>query len=198
VAQGIFVRSVRPDVAIHAADGVVLPVTRLTHDAGAACIELSPKKSWKFSGTIAVIENADVFWRHDAVVGDIELAIHASGPMSGRLLSWLASSDMRKCKITHWGDYDPVGVCEYLRLAEACPGRVEPYAPKEVDTLLPRIGKRVLIIKQWAYLDKLRNKLDDPYVRRMVQLFDTHRRGLEQEILLRERKDVAASARSAT
>ena len=59
------------------------------------------------------------------------------------------------------------------------------YAPAEVDELLPKYGKRILVTRQAKYLDRIRPRGTDPHVRRMIDLFDTHRRGLEQEVLLR-------------
>lgn len=105
--------------------------------------------------------------------------------MSARLLKWLASPEMKQCHIIHWGDYDPVGVYQFLRLVDACPSRVTVYAPSEVDELLPKYGKRTLVTRQPKYLDLVRSRESDPHVRRMIGLFDKYRRGLEQEVLLR-------------
>jgi hypothetical protein len=186
VGQGVFVRATKPDIVIHSEDGdVSIPVSELTAKAGGSGIQLAPGKAWAFVGDIAVVENADAFWRHDDVLPDVDLAILGSGNMSARLLEWLASPEMAKCHIIHWGDYDPVGVYQYLRLADACPGRVVTYAPGEVDDLLPKYGKRTLVTRQPKYLDQIRSRESDPHVRRMIDLFDKHRRGLEQEVLLR-------------
>lgn len=192
VGQGIFVRSKKPDVEIQSIDGdVCIAVGQLTAQAGGMGVQLSAERSWMFAGNVAVIENADAFWRHEFVLPDADLAILGSGNMSTRLLHWLASPAMAQCRITHWGDYDPVGVCQYLRLADACPGRVETYAPNKVDRLLPRYGKRNLVLRQPTFLDRLRGRSADPHVRRMLGLFDQFRRGLEQEILLNDQLSAA-------
>jgi len=186
VGHGIFVRATKSDVVIRSMDGdVSICVSELTAKAGGTAIQLSTQHAWVFTGSVAVVENADAFWRHECVLPQSDLAILGSGNMSSRLLNWLASPAMAQCQITHWGDYDPVGVCQYLRLAAACIGRVESYAPAEIDQLLPKYGKRSLITRQSRYLERLRDKTSDPYVRRMVRLFDVHRRGLEQELQLR-------------
>jgi hypothetical protein len=185
VGQGLFVRSTKPGVEIRAAEAdVSIPVSDLTSQAGGIGVQLSPTRTWEFAGTVAVVENADAFWKHELVLPDADLAILASGNMSRRLVSWLASAAMAQCHITHWGDYDPVGVCQYLRLADACPGRVETHVPNEIDELLPRFGKRELVTRQAQFLDRLRRRTSDRHVSRMVDLFDRHLRGLEQEILL--------------
>jgi hypothetical protein len=147
-------------------------------------IQLSSQKVWSFTGSVTVVENADAFWQHERVLPDADMAILGSGNMSSRLLEWLASPAMSRCRIIHWGDYDPVGVCQYLRLVDACPGRVDSFAPPEIDLLLPQYGKRKLVTQQPTFLDRLRRPQTDLYVRRMVELFDEHRRGLEQEVLL--------------
>lgn len=185
VGQGIFVRATKPAIQLQSTDGKdSIPVSELTAKADGTGIRISPDKTWTFAGEIAVVENADAFWRHEYVLPDVDLAILGSGNMSTRLLNWLASPSMAHCRIIHWGDYDPVGVCQYLRLADACPGRVETYAPAEVDELLPKYGKRTLVTRQARDLDRLRRRAANPYVSRMICLFDKYRRGLEQEVFL--------------
>lgn len=183
--EGVFIRSTKPNVTIVAGDGRAVPVNDLTRLAGGAALLLSDESQWSFAGTVAVVENAEAFWRHERVLAEVDLAVFACGKMSSRLLDWLASDLMGDCHITHWGDYDPIGVSEYVRLMQSCPGRVTFYAPPEVIELLPQFGKRELVTAQAEQLDRLRDKLHDPVVHRMVDLFDQHRRGLEQEILLR-------------
>lgn len=184
VGQGVLVRAVKPRIRIDSTDGYAsIPVSEMTATDRAIGIRLLAEKTWTFAGNVAVVEGAYAFWHYEWAIPNVDLAILGSGNMSGRLLDWLASSAMVQCRIVHWGDYDPVGVCQYLRLAERCPGRVETYAPPEVDELLPK-GKRALVTKQGKYLDRLRGHGNDPYVRRMIDLFDKHRRGLEQEALL--------------
>jgi hypothetical protein len=183
--QGIFVRSTKPGVVIQSTDGAAsVDVCQTTNRGGGAGIQLSSAITWKFDGDIVVIENAETFWKHELVFPDVDIAIFASGGMSGRLITWLSAPEMAQCPITHWGDYDPYGVCEYLRLVRACGDRVSVFAPIEVDELLPRFGKRTLVTKQSTYLDRLRSHGANSYVRRMTDLFDKHRRGLEQELLL--------------
>lgn len=185
IGQGIFVRATKPDIEIQSMDGELsISVSDLTSKAGGIGIQLSSQKVWSFTGSVTVVENADAFWQHERVLPDVDMAILGSGNMSSRLLEWLASPAMSKCHIIHWGDYDPVGVCQYLRLVDACPGRVDSFAPPEIDLLLPQYGKRKLVTQQPTFLDRLRRRQTDLYVRRMVELFDEHRRGLEQEVLL--------------
>ncbi len=197
IEQGVFVRAAKLGVVINSADGEAeLPVGKLTAEIGAAALPLSAGKTWMFKGTVVVIENADVFWRYEVVLPNVDVAILSGGRMSDRLVTWLASPGMSDCQIIHWGDYDPVGVSEYLRLVRVCSQRIVPFAPPEIDELLPKYGKRSLIVDQVQYLDRLRNDLGNPYVCRMIRLFDVHRRGLEQELQLRHTVDAADRIRS--
>jgi hypothetical protein len=185
-AQGIFVRATKQGVTMWTTDGKsCVDVSAATAQAGGAGIQLSQAKTWTFAGSVAIVENAETFWKHELALPDAEMAIFVSGQMSDRLMTWLSGQEMASCSITHWGDYDPFGVNEYLRLVRACGSRVSAHAPREVDDLLVKFGKRKLVIDQARYLDRLRPHQADPYVRRMTKLFDTYRRGLEQEIFLR-------------
>lgn len=182
--EGLFARSTRPGTTVRSRDErVTIPVSDLTAASGGAALLLDDEHQWTFTGSIAVIENAEAFWRHDRVIPDVDLAVFSVGMMSSRrLLAWLAS--LEGCSIIHWGDYDPVGVAEYLRLVAGCRGDVMYFMPPVVERLLPTHGKASLVTEQVEVLDRLRQATDNPTVREMMALFDKHRRGLEQEILL--------------
>ncbi len=90
---------------------------------------------------------------------------------------------MRTCEIVHFGDYDPVGVDEYLRLKKACPGRVEMYVPDDLEALLSQYGKPALLENSKAILSRLRMEQDET-ARHLVSLMDRYNCGLEQEVLL--------------
>lgn len=181
--EGIFVRTAKPEIVIFSTDGAEIPVGALSEDAGGAALKLTNDREWTFSGTIAVIENAEPFWQHEKVLPNIDLAVYASGNMSQRLVEWLTSESMSSCQIIHWGDYDPRGVAEYLRLHDRCPGRVESFVPDSIDQLMKH-GKRKLWEVQSRSLEKLRGRTGNRHVSRMLTLFDHHRKGLEQEVLL--------------
>lgn len=184
--EGIFMRSTRPGVVLRAAeDGSTIPVTDLTRVAGGAALLLDDERTWQFAGTVAVVENAEAFWRHHRVL-DVDLAIYSAGRMSSRrLLAWLASDVMRDCLYVHWGDYDPVGAAEYLRLCEACPGRVHMHLPGNLDALVARYGKRELLVDQLDTLRHVRHFTADAVIAQLVDIWDRRQRGLEQELLLR-------------
>lgn len=185
--MGVFVRATKPGITLTSRRGV-LDISELTNLAGGAAVLLEDGTEWTCSGAhVAVIENAEAFWRSEKVLPQIDLAIWTAGRMSAkRLLAWLASPGMEHCRYTHWGDYDPTGVAEYLRLCKACPGRVSMWIPDGLEALLMRHGKRSLLLKRGneRIYARLRHMLSDPVVANLVRLFDTYHLGLEQEVLL--------------
>ena len=185
--MGVFVRSTKPGMTMTSGRGVV-HVSDLTKAAGGAALLLEKGTDWTFSGTsVAVIENAEAFWHHDRVLPHVDLAIWTVGRMSARrLLAWLASSSMQHCQYTHWGDYDPVGVAEYIRLRDACRDRVTMWIPENLEVLLRQHGRQSLLLKRGnlRVYSRLRHMTADPVVARFVGLFDRYHVGLEQEILL--------------
>lgn len=190
-AEAVLVRSTRPNLVINSTDlANSVPVGELTKQTSCAAIQLSATRQWAFSGKIVIVENADAFWRHDFVFPKSDLAVFSNGIMSGRLIDWLSSHAMLGCEIIHWGDYDPVGVSEYLRLAKVCPGRVKSFVPEGLESSLRKYGKRSLVIEQPQFFDRIRQEVSDVYVQMMVDLFDRHRKGLEQEFLLRQKQSL--------
>lgn len=182
--EGVFLRSMKPDTAILNESGASLDITRLTELWGVAAITLDDSRSYRFSGRLVIVENAEPFWKFEDELPDVDLAIYSAGRLSERVLSWLASKHMAGCEIAYWGDYDPVGCLEYLRIQSRCGQRVGLHAPSRVDELLPVHGKRSLLDGQITELTSLRGRSLPPELKRLMELFDQHRRGLEQEALL--------------
>lgn len=160
----------------------VLPVAHWTEMAGVAALRLDDRP-WQFSGVLAVVENLEVFWNFEKLETEAQLALYAQGRLSGRILNWLSSPAMAQARILHCGDYDPVGLDEYLRIKAACPGRAELYLPSNLEDLLSRFGKKDLLGSSTAVLARLRTS-EDQEVRRVVTLMDRYGMGLEQEVLL--------------
>lgn len=162
----------------------VLPIVHWTKLAGVAalCYEDRP---WEFSGVLAVVENLEVFQNFEKMGIDAQLALYARGRLSGKILGWLSSPGMAHAEIIHCGDYDPVGLDEYLRIKTACPDRTRLHLPANLEELLSRYGNRELLQLDGsaALLARLR-KIDDQEVRRVVTLIDQYGVGLEQEALL--------------
>lgn len=182
--EGVFLRSLNPGTALATPSGPEIPVAGLTAAGGVAAITLDGSRRYRFSGVVAVVENAEPFWEFERELPDVDLALYSAGRLSERVLSWLASDDMAHCRIVHWGDYDPVGCVEYLRIRERCGDRATMHAPPRVHELLPVYGKTSLITGQLETLTLLRGLALPPDAGNLLQLFDRYRRGLEQEALL--------------
>jgi len=161
----------------------VLEIARWTELAGVAAVCLDGR-DWEYSGDLAVVENLEVFWNFEKLKAGAQLAIYAQGRLSGRILSWLASPAMMQARIIHCGDYDPVGLDEYLRLKSACGERAALYLPPNLEDLMSRYGKRDLLQGSNASILARLRKTDDQEVQRIVTLIDRYGVGLEQEILL--------------
>ena len=163
-------------------DGKVVPVVQWTNTAGVAALRIDDRQ-WRYDGTLAVVENLEFFWNIEKLNTGAQLALYAQGRLSGRILNWLASPGMLQASILHCGDYDPVGLDEYLRIKTACPGRTKLYLPVNLEVLLIRYGKQELLQNSTSVLDRLR-KTEDQEVRQLVKLLDQYGVGLEQEVLL--------------
>ncbi len=164
-------------------EGGSFPVGKLTDGYGVAALMVGPGCGWRWSGGVAVVENMEAFLRFEELGAPQRLAAYAAGRMHSALLGWLASPRMSKALPVHFGDYDPVGLDEYLRLREACPGRAELYLPEGLQPLFARYSNPGLLRGTEAILRRLR-RCGLPEVRRVVELIDRHGAGLEQEALL--------------
>lgn len=163
--------------------GHTVDLLTLTAQTGAACLLVDDGPGWHIEGVIAVVENLEVFLHFERLGTDAALAIYAGGRLSRRVLDWLSSRVMAQCVFLHCGDYDPVGLDEYVRLREKLKDRVSLHVPRDLSFLLRRYGKRALLADSTAILHRLRS-VDLPPVRAIVELMDATGCGLEQEALL--------------
>lgn len=182
--EGVFVRSTKSGTRLESESGQLLPVAEWTSIGGVAALTLEESRHWRFSGTVAIVENAEPFWQFERELPEADLAVYAAGRLSERVVGWLASEGMRGCRLVHWGDYDPVGCMEFIRLRERCGHRVTTHLPRRVEDLLPKFGKAALLTDQIDILTALRRLAAPPEVAALLDMFDRHRRGLEQEALL--------------
>ncbi|WP_437656588.1 hypothetical protein [Sorangium sp. So ce1182] len=160
-----------------------LDISAWTRAAGAAGLVVEPQCEWQFEGAVALVENLEVFLHVERIVGAIDLVLFAPGRLSGVVRDWLASPVMAKARYLHLGDYDPVGLDEYLKLKAVCASRVALHVPPDIEERLRRFGKESLLLDSAAVLDRLR-RAADPEVSDVVRALDRYGRGLEQEALL--------------
>lgn len=180
--------------AVLTSGDAVLPVSEWTRTAGVAAICFRDRIPWTFKGRIAVVENMEVFLHFEALNLPAEIVIYAGGRLAAAVIDWLASPLTHGSPILYLGDYDPVGMDEYLRLKKACGERVGLFIPAEIERLFAKYGKRQLVSDSTAILKRLRRE-DDPDLKRIVSLMDRHGAGLEQEALIlnQERCDIGAA-----
>lgn len=101
---------------------------------------------WSLGGPakgVALVENVDVFLSLDVArlqeTLSVDAAIFLRGKMSNRFLTWLASPSMTGVRYLHLGDYDPVGIAEYLRLLGAVSAqRAAFYLPPDLPGFFER------------------------------------------------------------
>jgi len=149
-------------------------------------LEEGARNYWQFEGRVALVENYACFVHWHAMGIEADLAIWTVGRISDRMIRWFASSAMKGTDLLHCGDYDPVGLSEFLRLKDQLhDGRVTLYIPEGIETLFERYSNRNLLANANAagLLKRLRVS-DHPDVMRIVGLIDKNNGGLEQEILV--------------
>lgn len=108
-----------------------------------------------FSGHVATVENPTVLLRLPWKEHGIDLAVLTSGRASTRMINWLASDAMSGATITHFGDYDPVGLSEFLRIEKQLGERANLFIPTDIEALFRKYGNPALLTKSATLLQKL-------------------------------------------
>jgi len=172
------------DAVLHRGDET-LKVGHWTSVAGYAAVEIGGAEEWGCNGTVVVVENLEPFRQVERVVPEVDLAVYAAGRLSARGLDWLAKLRSHGCRLIHWGDYDPVGMDEFLRLHDACCGGVELVVVGDLEEQFRRFGKRELVAGSEGLLRRLRG-CGHEAVTEVVGLMDRFGCGVEQEAGLGE------------
>lgn len=154
-----------------------------TVQTGAACLILETGRFWTLAGTLAIVENLECFLHFERLGVPAAIALYASGRLSDLALQWLKSPELSHCRFIHCGDYDPVGLDEFLRLKTAVGDRAHLHIPENLPALIATYGRPELLRDSEALLMRLRNAPDDA-IQFVVSSLDETGQGLEQEILL--------------
>ena len=165
---------------------LVMDVVSLTaaHEVVGCCVRDSDP--WSFSGRVLIVENGEVFLHAEDMLPLANMAIFASGCLSDRVIRWLAS--MSGVSVIHAGDYDPIGLWDYLRLKQAMPGRVELYVPSDLEKRIVKFGNRKILEDSEDRMIAVRRCADEA-VLSVLSIIDRHGLGLEQESLLLDVSD---------
>jgi hypothetical protein len=166
-------------------NGEPLDVENATRLHGVFSFSLGADPVYSLHGPCALVENPAVFFTIEKLGAPVELAIHARGRFSRRLLNWLAAQQDERFQLWHFPDYDPTGLDEFCRLRARLDERAKLFIPAQLPELFGRFSRRELLENDpaRALLARLR-KSDVPEVREVVALLDRHNAGLEQEALL--------------
>ena len=185
-SEAVFISATKGHVLTRNSE--ILQIGQMTETAGIASFLLCERSNnyWQFDGSIALVENYEVFlhWQQIGVSADI--AIWTAGRISRRMINWLKSQQMQKCRIFHCGDYDPVGLDEFCRLYGHMEHKVQLYIPTNIEALFYKYSNSELLQNKSSarIFERLRFH-SHPDVAQIVKLIDTHNAGLEQEILLK-------------
>ncbi len=179
-AEPVLMRALTPGARLEVS-GVTVEALELTKRAGCVSFLLADERQPDLVGTVGVVENLEAFLYAERLGPPLDAALYSAGRMSRRLIDWMSTQDA--VRWIHLGDYDPVGMSEYLRLAAACPGRVTLWVPLDLEALVSRYSKARLMEVSSSVWATVRGS-EDPAVRRVVAVLDRYARGLEHEILL--------------
>lgn len=161
-------------------NGHKLPVQHWCKKAGCAAMQIKDSDSLSVNGSIGTVENLELFWGFEKLNVDVDLIFWTGGRMSTRFLDCLQVD----CgfQIIHFGDYDPVGVDEYLRLKGKY-HRASFHIPENLEVLFKKYGNEEILQKSQAIYKRLRGS-QDKQVKNVVSLMSRYNCGLEQEALL--------------
>jgi len=157
-----------------------IDLQKTTQLCGTASFVLSDRMSWSYAGKrVALVENLEPFLCFEEQFKDFDAVIYAAGRASDSLLFWL---EKEVFEIVHFGDYDPVGLQEFLRLKNRCGERASLFVPSNIRELVRRYGRSKLLRDSSAIFSSLRTETDADVVQ-VLQYLEEFGLGLEQEIL---------------
>ena len=88
-----------------------------------------------------------------------------------------------KAKVIHYGDYDPAGLGDYLRIRSAREDATELFIPPDLNALVKKYGSETLLEKSAHLIPRL-HETDDETVKKVLEVLLRNNRALEQEALL--------------
>ena len=177
----VLLRAMNPVVCSRA--GVECDLQAVTNQTGAACLILESGRFWTMAASIAIVENLECFLHFEKMGVAADVALYAAGRLSDLALTWLRSPELSQSRFTHCGDYDPVGLDEFLRLKAAVGDRAGLHVPVNLKQLVVKYGRAELLHDSIPILKRLRDASDES-VRKVVDILQTTGCGMEQEALL--------------
>jgi len=174
------------DTALWCGD-VPLSAGSATKMHGLFAFVLTPVSRYELRAPCALVENPAMLlvFERLGLTTTMPIALYAGGRVSGRVLRWLAGVSAPSFRLTHFPDYDPVGLSEFVRVRTTLGDRASLYLPSYLAEAFSRFANNDLLRREasQALLPALRaNPL--PEVRSVLDLIERHNAGLEQEALL--------------
>lgn len=179
--EPMLVRAIRPTVCSRG--GVQSNLHVATDETGATCLILEAGHFWTLTADIAIVENLECFLHVENMGVEADVAVYASGRFSSLALEWFGSPELSQCRFIHCGDYDPVGLDEFLRLKKVVGDRARLHIPDNLHLLIATYGRPELLRDSAAILQRLRHSTDRD-VRHVINILNETGLGLEQEVLL--------------
>ena len=162
--------------------GGEFPLAELTAAHGLAGVLVEAAAPWQVEGVLGLVENFEMFMHAESVIPALDAVLWTAGRFSQHRLDWIAA--MPEVEVIHLGDYDPVGLDEYLRVRRAMPkGRTRLFVPDDFEERLVRFGNSDLLVASAAILQRVRATAPRE-VRAVLEVMDRHGKALEQEGLL--------------
>lgn len=168
-------------------NGLPVPAAAITAERGVFSFVLPEGGGdYELCAPCALVENPAVLLNFEqlGLTSRIPVAIYAGGRVSRKVLQWMARMDCPAFQVTHFPDYDPVGLSEFVRVHQALGDRAGLWLPGDLESRFARFSNPKLLRKRasQALLPALR-ACSLPVVRRVLALMENHGAGLEQEAL---------------
>lgn len=167
--------------------GVPVLAAGATKAHGLFSFVLTPGSAYELRAPCVLVENPAMLLAFErlGLTSTIPIALYAGGRVSGRVLRWLAGVSDPGFRLTHFPDYDPVGLSEFVRVRAVLGDRATLHLPSDLAEVFSRFANKDLLRREasQALLPALRTNRS-PDVRTVLDLIELHNAGLEQEALL--------------
>jgi len=184
-ALPVFIRGFGETTLIYRNTGHTLDTARQTELFSVTSIMLTENGPLpEFTGNIATVENLEVFTSFQLLNPKNTIAVYTGGRIHRLLLKWLSARETSQARVTHYGDYDPAGLGDYLRIKNARKGETALFIPPDLNALVKKYGSEKLLEKSAHLIPKL-HETPDKAVKEVLETLLRNNRALEQEVLIR-------------
>jgi len=183
VMKGFFIDSIQSLTIPYGAEQLSLPAPGDTGIFLFTPEKLKPKEHV----TIVGVENPEVFRKIKRLASWFEKyqpCVFVLRYMSKGLVNWLKQIAN---PYLHFGDFDPAGLALYVNeyRKHLPPERCDFFIPHTIEQAIEQHGNRALYEKQYQHTRNL-DFSTYPELAELASIIQTHRKGLEQEFLLRQ------------